>query len=259
MDLSNFRRYLYNDSLWLAEQLKDVENEWNFKENLGPRAQGKVKFDKDIQGIKKFGRRGYSNEMSSQRTLLNDLLGAPQNLFQQGGRGGAEYESAVDSVIARIQQVASEWKPILSKSAWPQAIGSLLGTLASKIISDVEDLETIGADESYQIAQLIAKIAVLDNLFLFENEDGTLPEVPYTAQYAPNWLKLQFLSEFLQSDLKEVQWLWFKSDLSRYFDWEQITNLIKLSFEDSPRRRELLRKIQNDPLPDINDDGETDE
>ena len=45
------------------------------REDLSPRASGKVRLDSEVEMLQKFGKRAYGNEMSTQRTILNDLLG----------------------------------------------------------------------------------------------------------------------------------------------------------------------------------------
>jgi centromere/kinetochore protein ZW10 len=97
------------------------------------------------------------------------------------------------------------------------------------------------------VANLISKFVKLDDLFLPENKDQ--PQIPVTSQYAPNWLKLHFLSEVLQSDLKDVKYLWFESDLSLYFTAQEVADLIELSFENNFRTREAIASIRDNPEP----------
>jgi centromere/kinetochore protein ZW10 len=73
--LISLSRYLYNDALWLAEQLRHFGKNWAIREDLSPRAIGKVRLDSEVEMLEKFGKRAYGNEMSTQRTILNDLLG----------------------------------------------------------------------------------------------------------------------------------------------------------------------------------------
>jgi centromere/kinetochore protein ZW10 len=170
-----------------------------------------------------------------------------QNFLQQDGQSTTDNEIAIDSVVAHIRSLSAEWKEILSKSAWAQATGSLLSAVAKKIILDVQDCPSLGADEAYRVANLISRIVKLDDLFLPENQNQ--PQIPVTSQYAPNWLKLQFLSEVLQSDLKEVKYLWFESELSLYFTAEEVVDLIELSFENNHRTREAIASIGANPQP----------
>jgi protein transport protein DSL1/ZW10 len=53
----------------------------------------------------------------------------------------------------------------------------------------------------------------------------------------------------LQSDLKDVKYLWFESDLSLYFTAQEVVELIELSFETNFRTREAIASIRDNPEP----------
>jgi len=152
--------------------------------------------------------------------------------------------------------MAVAWGTILTRSAWCQAVGALVETVAVKVISDVMELPAIGQDEAYNIANLMAKIIALDDLFLPSRvgsqgtpEAGRSDEIPATAQYAPSWLRLQYLSEMLQSNLREVRYLWMEGELSLYFTPDEVVDLINLSFEANARSREVIKDITQHPHP----------
>lgn len=159
-----------------------------------------------------------------------------------------------------MRSLAIAWESILSRSAWQQAVGSLVDAVANKIIGDVMDLPGIGQDEAYSIANHIASVTSLDDLFLPSRFAATGDsnnavvaagenEVPTTAQYAASWLRLKYLSEVLQSNLKDVRYLWLESELSLYFSADEVVDLVNLSFEDNPRTREVIREIRARPNP----------
>lgn len=168
-----------------------------------------------------------------------------------------EAESCVDSAVARVRSMAVMWESILARSVWCQAVGSLVDTVSTKIIADVMDLPSIGQDEAYNIAKLIVTVTELDDLFLpsrLQNR-GQGPgsegagEIPSTAQHAPSWLRLQYLSEVLQSNLRDVRYLWMESELSLYFSAEEVVDLINQSFEDNARTREVIKEVTQNPRP----------
>ncbi|KAJ3960787.1 ribosome biogenesis protein ytm1 [Colletotrichum tropicale] len=171
-----------------------------------------------------------------------------QSLMQQD-----ELDSCVDSAVARVRSLAVTWESILSRSVWYQAVGSLADAISSKIISDVMESSSIGQDDAYRIAQLIAKITELDDLFLpsrtAASSGSGKDEIPTTAQYAATWLRLKYLSEVLQSNLNEVKYLWCDSELSLYFSADEVVDLIEASFDANPRMRETIRAIRENPRP----------
>ncbi|KAK9426597.1 hypothetical protein SUNI508_00124 [Seiridium unicorne] len=238
--------FLYNDVTYLSERLTELTASWKGRDDITTRAVHMLRLDNDIKTLKAFAARAYSSEMTTQRTIIRDLLGGVQNVLQQDG-DPSDLTMQVDAATSRIRAVGTTWNTILSKSAWCQAVGSLVDSLAAKIVSDVMDLSGIGQDEAYNIANLIAKITELDDLFLPHGPGSN--EVPTTSQYAENWLRLKFLSEFLQSNLNEVKYLWMESDLSLYFTVDEVIDLIGLSFADSPRTREITKEIRHNPQP----------
>ncbi|KFA62891.1 hypothetical protein S40285_02254 [Stachybotrys chlorohalonatus IBT 40285] len=241
--------FLYNDAMYLAEKLSEFSTAWKQREDLTARAKLMLRLDNDVKSLRSFANRSYANEMNVQKTILRDLIGGEQSLMQQD-----EPELAIESGTTRIRSMAAVWSPILAKSVWSQAIGSLADALATKIITDVLEMSSIGQDEAYNIAKLMASATELDDLFLPSKASSSgaraaEDEVPTTAQYAPNWLRLKYLSEFLQSNLNEVKFLWCDSELSLYFTLDEVVDLIRASFEDNARTRETIREIQSKPRP----------
>ncbi|PON26844.1 hypothetical protein TGAM01_v204345 [Trichoderma gamsii] len=239
--------FLYNDAMYLAEKLSDFSLTWKQREELTPRARSMLRIDNDVRTLKSFANRSYANEMSLQKTILHDLLGGLQSLAQQDDK-----DSSIEAGTARIRNVAAIWEPILKRSVWSQAVGSLADSLASRIISDVLEMSSIGQEEAFSIAQLIATATELDDLFIPSKLAGTAPvpdEMPTTAQYAPNWLRLKYLGEVLQSNLNEVKYLWCDSELSLYFTVDEVIDLIHASFEDNARTRGTIKEIRaKEPL-----------
>ncbi|KAM0433973.1 hypothetical protein ACHAPT_003917 [Fusarium lateritium] len=241
--------FLYNDAMYLAEKLSEFAEGWKKREDLTPRARNMLRLDNDIKSLQSFANRSYANEMNIQKTVLRDLLGGSSSLMQQD-----EAEACIQSGTARIRTMAVVWKPILARSVLTQALGSLAEALATKLITDVLEMPSIGQDEAYDIAKLISTATELDDLFLPSSLAGTggenlEDEVPQTAQFAPSWLRLKYLSEVLQSNLNEVRYLWFESELSLYFSVSEVVDLIEASFEANPRTRETIREIQSKPAP----------
>jgi len=170
-----------------------------------------------------------------------------QNFLQQDGQSDGDEEASIDAVVMLIRNTSTQWKKILSKSAWAQSIGNLLSTVSGRIVRDIQELPSLSADDAFRIASLIAKVVKLDDLFLPENKEEE--QIPVTAQYVPDWLKLQYLSEVLQSDLKDVRYLWMESDLSLYYTPQEAIELVKLSFADNERTREVISTIRNNKQP----------
>ncbi|ROW09099.1 hypothetical protein VPNG_05740 [Cytospora leucostoma] len=247
--------YLYNDATYLAEKLGDFAAAWKKRDDLSTRAQNSLRLDNDVKTLQSFAARAYGNEMNLQKTVLRDLLGGEQSLLQQD-----DLESSVDAAVSRVRSMAVVWESILARSAWYQAVGSLVDAISVKIISDVMEAPSVSQDDAYSIAKLIVSVTELDDLFLPSRATGKRPldaeeEVPTTMQYAGSWMRLKYLSEVLQSNLRDVRFLWMESELSLYFTVDEVVDLINLSFEDNARTREIIREIRSHPLPRREEQG----
>ncbi|KAK3900957.1 Centromere/kinetochore protein zw10 [Staphylotrichum tortipilum] len=241
--------YLYNDSVYLAERLADFASAWKQRAGISPRAQAMLRLDNDIKALHAFANRTYTNELTIQKTILRDLLGGSQNLIHTD-----DTSASLSSAISRVHSLATAWEDVLARSVWQQAVGALADAVAGKVVSDVMELPSIGQDEAYEIAALIAKVEELDELFLpsrfgVGEGKGKEEEVPMTAQFAGGWLRMKYLSEVLQSNLAEVRFLWAEGELSLYFTPEEVVDLVLVSFEDNPRTKEAIREIRGNVRP----------
>lgn len=131
--------------------------------------------------------------------------------------------------------MATQWRAILPYSVLASALGSLVNKVASKIIYDVLDLQSLNADAAENTAKLISNVETLDDLF----------NKAETPKFADQWMKMKFLSEVLQSNLQDIRMLWFESDLGLYFTKEEVLDLIQLSFEDNAKSKQLKREIRD--------------
>lgn len=238
---NNGNMFLYNDCLWLADQLGQLVRIRNQKH--GPR------FDKDMAALEAFGKRAYGKEMESQRTIIKDLLEGAQGFtncteppFSQ------ECDLAIDTIVDRLRNTHKQWKSVLSFSALLQSVGSLLSTVIEKINIDIQDLSDISEADSHRLTAYCQKVIALEDLFLPQKPAGPVSNsknaVPLTAVYAPGWFKFQFLAEILDSSLVDIKYLWTDGGLKLEYDTEEVVELIEALFADSEHRRRAIGEIR---------------
>ncbi|KAJ5485058.1 hypothetical protein N7539_005046 [Penicillium diatomitis] len=234
--LASGQMYLYNDSLYLASQVRELMDEHDL-----------ARLSSDVEALEKFGKLAYSKEMQTQSTIVTDLLDGAQGFAQCSEQPfKAECESAVSAATDRIRDVYAEWKPILSHSALVQSIGSLLSTVISKIVVDVEDLGDISEDQSKQLVALCNQVTQLEDLFTPDAVGDTDP-LPVTAVYVANWLRFQYLINILESSLADIKYLWLEGELGLEFSTEEVVDLIEALFAESEHRRRAIAEIKRAP------------
>jgi len=240
--------FLYNDSLYMAEQLR-LFVEQRAKHSTADSSPSTLNLDADISALELFGKRAYGREMESQRTILGDLLDGAQGLTNCTEQPFAQQcDLAISSTVDRLREVHAQWKPVLSHSALLQSIGSLLGTVINKIIIDIEDMSDISEPESQRLTSFCTRVAALEDLFLPEpaaaSEGRGEPPLPRTAVYTPYWLKFQYLTNILESSLVDIKYLWTEGELSLEFGAEELIDLIEALFADSEHRRKAVGGIR---------------
>lgn len=232
LKLNSGQMYLYNDSLYLAGQIRELIEEHELS-----------RLSSDVDALEKFGKFAYSKEMQTQSTIVTDLLDGAQGFAQCSEQPfRSECENAVSATVDRIRDVYKEWQPILSHSALLQSIGSLLSTVISKIIIDVEDLGDISEDQSKQLVSFCNQVSKLEDLFMPETTDAEA--VPVTAVYVPNWLRFQYLINILESSLADIKFLWLEGELGLEFSVDEVIDLIEALFAESDYRRRAISEIR---------------
>ncbi|RDW57940.1 uncharacterized protein DSM5745_11320 [Aspergillus mulundensis] len=233
LKLNAGQMYLYNDSLYLADRVRQVANDKQLSRLHG-----------DVEALEKFGKLAYSKEMQTQRTIVTDLLDGAQGFSQCSEQPFlGDCENAVSATVDRLRTVYKEWQPILSHSALLQAIGSLVSTVTEKIIIDIVDLGDISETQSQKLVSFCNQLSKLEDLFLPETSDNAGP-VPMTAVYVRNWLKFQYLINILESSLADIKFLWVEGELSLEFSADEVVDLIEALFAESDHRRRAIAEIK---------------
>jgi len=239
--------FLYSDALYLAEQLK-LFAEHHEKRAHSQGQQPRLLLLSDVQALETFGKRAYSREMESQRTIVTDLLDGTQsftNCTEHPYKN--QCDVAVTSTVDRLKEVHMQWRNVLSTSALLQSTGSLLSTVVNKIIVAIVDMSDISEPESRQLTLYCNAINSLEDLFLpvgAEEASDDRPPIPLTAVYAPSWLKFQYLSNILESSLADIKYLWVEGELSLEFTADEVIDLIEALFAESDHRRKAISEIR---------------
>ncbi|KAF8422912.1 hypothetical protein EV426DRAFT_717843 [Tirmania nivea] len=244
VDLSS-KMYLYNDCMRMEELVKQVAAASNASPG-GKKLFERFTLEKEAGEVGAFGKRSYSRELEAQRTILRDYLDGTQGLVACTEYPQSETcEAAVKAVVDRVRLLNEKWKGVLSKSALWQALGSLLGTVCGKWISDVGDLGDISDPESRKLAGLMAQIGQLEELFLPQAGDSTV--VPCTAVYCGNWLKFRYLESILECTMVELLEMYDNGQLEE-FEKEELEELVRALFADTDNRRRCLERIRRGPM-----------
>lgn len=241
---------IYNDCQRLSDRLRLFLHEQADRDDLStlpqllrPSVRLKPKLEADIKTIDGFGKRAYGREMESQRQILRDHLEDAQG-FQ--GCTNIPFATVCDDAIAttidRIGDVKRQWQNILSHSALLQSLGSLVSTVLTKFIADVEDMSDIAEEESKKLHSYCVSLATLSQYFQTTDANGEVREM--ASIYTPNWFKLQYLGEILDSSLADIKYFWTDGGLKLEMEGEEVVSLIEALFAPSDHRRRAIAEIR---------------
>ncbi|KAF8545380.1 Centromere/kinetochore Zw10-domain-containing protein [Trichophaea hybrida] len=214
--------YLYNDCAFFSSHLPEEVNE------------------KDVVQIHTFGKRQYSKEMEAQRTIFCDYLdgaqgfaGCTDTLQRQ------ECDVAIASTISRLCEINTAWKPVLSKSALYQSVGSLLNTVVTKLINDIEDLGDISEPESVQLAKYCANIAGMEEELFGRGA---------TEVYCGSWVRFRYIWRILESSMVQIMGMVRDGVMLRVMDKEEVVEMVRALFAESEIRRRVIEDIRREGL-----------
>lgn len=238
---------MYNDCSRLCDLLVSFLSDQSAKDKssnlpVPKRPSTHLKLNEDVKALEGFGKRAYGKEMESQRTIVRDLLESAQNFENCTVQPFArECDNAISMTVDRIREVNNNWKDTLSHSARLQSLGSLLSTVITKMINDIEDMEDISEDQSQRLKHFCEEVSKLQDLFVQKQDDGGSRSM--VGIYTPNWLKFQYLSEVMASSLADIKYMWTNEGLNLEFGPDEIIQLIKALFAESDYRRDAIKSI----------------
>ncbi|KDQ61547.1 hypothetical protein JAAARDRAFT_190291 [Jaapia argillacea MUCL 33604] len=146
-------------------------------------------------------------------------------------------ENAVSDVLRNIRQVAQQWKPVLPKTKYYVAVGSMVDAALSKMLEDILALPDIPAEESHKLAELCRIFNALEGLFVQDGDQSSLIVV-----YVPSWLKFSYLSELLEASIADISYL-FEEGALVDFEVDELVKLVKALFADTPLRTNTINKL----------------
>ncbi|KAF3915796.1 hypothetical protein ABW21_db0201010 [Orbilia brochopaga] len=191
----------------------------------------------------------YRDDPSPAICIYNDCEWLEEHLVElekdvksrSGPFSGFDLQPSIKAISAFGRRAYWKEMDTLSRSALLQSLGSLLNTVVTKFINDVEDLGDISADASVSLASYVTEIGKLETLFVMP--DQPKDAVPMTAVYCEKWLKFQYLGTILDSTMVEITELWRDGALVD-FDRDELIDLVKALFADGEKRSKTIEELR---------------
>lgn len=184
------------------------------------------------------GKRWYEQSIDIQQDLVADTLKKADGFVGTAEQDHYdECEEAVMGVLSHVRRVARQWKDILNKSKYFDALGSLVNFSLTSVMGDVLALPDITEIESHRLSELCRILHALEGLFV------DAPEQPsFVVGCVPAWLKFSYLSELLEASLADISYLFDEGALID-FETHELIKLVRALFADTPQRANMINKL----------------
>ncbi|KAI0091457.1 Centromere/kinetochore Zw10-domain-containing protein [Irpex rosettiformis] len=227
-----------NNCTWLGDEVARVAHGSHV-----PKATA-TKLVESAGRLKEVGELWYEDTVDGECQKAEEVLAEAQGFTGTTDQDRYdECEAAVNQVLQNIRRFSQQIKPVLSKSRYYQAVGTVIDVALSRILSDVLALSDITAEESQKLGELCRIMNSLEGLFV-ENPD--LPS--FVVDFVPSWFKFSYLSELLEASMVDISYL-FEEGALVDFSIEELVNLVRALFADSPLRTNTINKLMQGHPP----------
>ncbi|KAI0940945.1 hypothetical protein AcV7_003180 [Taiwanofungus camphoratus] len=208
-------------------------------------ASSKEKLQECKDCLKLLGDSWFDETIEQQNHVISQLLDRAQGFVDTTDQDRFdECEGAVNEVLRRIRYLAQQWKPVLNKSRYYIATGSMVDAALSRILRDILALPDITEVESHRLNELCHILNALEGLFVETSFQPT-----FVVSYVPSWLKFSYLSELLEASIADISYL-FEEGALVDFEIEELVKLVRALFADTPLRTNTISKLlQGQPMP----------
>lgn len=182
------------------------------------------------------------------------------------------------SLPASVHSQASQ--PVLTKTKYYQAIGNFVNVALNRILNDILALSDITEQESHKLSEVCHILNAFEGLFVEDHSQVRLrPLIPlhsteaaiykpsFVVAYVPSWLKFSYLSELLvsritsaysaqthvllcfqEASIADISYL-FEEGALVDFDIDELVNLVRSLFSDTPLRANTINKLMRGHPP----------
>ncbi|KAI0352169.1 hypothetical protein OH77DRAFT_1523623 [Trametes cingulata] len=228
-----------NDCRFVGQELQHIVTKLS-----GPKAVAREQLQEGLATLNVLADSWFEDAVAKEERLIEELLeGARGFIDTTHQERYDECENAVNEVLRRIRRVAPQWKAVLAKSKYYDALGAIVETAVSRVLGDILALEDITEIESHRLSELCRILNALEGLFV---EDPDQPS--FVVSYVPSWLKFSYLSELLEASIADMSYL-FEEGALVDFEIDELVKLVRALFADTPLRANTInRLLQGHPV-----------
>ncbi|KAM5140638.1 centromere/kinetochore protein zw10 homolog [Mantella aurantiaca] len=238
----------HNNCMYIAHHLVTLGHQYRYH-LPAPLSDGAATFVDMVPGFRRLGTETFLAQMRTQKEELLDRLSNARSFSNmEDEENYTAAHKAIRQVIHQLSCLGKVWQDVLPVAIYCKAMGTLLNTAITEMISKITALQDISTEDGERLYSL-CRTMVEEGPLVFTPlpEEGKnkkyQEEVPV---YVQRWMKFKELMIILQANLQEIidRWADGKGPLATEFSPNEVKSLIRALFQNTERRAAALSRIK---------------
>ncbi|KFV13869.1 Centromere/kinetochore protein zw10, partial [Tauraco erythrolophus] len=238
----------HNNCMYIAHHLLTLGHQFRYRlTNI--LCDGAATFVDLVPGFRRLGMECFLAQMRVQKGEILERLSSARNFSNMDDEENyCAASKAIRQVLHQLKRLGKVWQDVLPVNVYCKAMGTLLNTALSEIVTRIAALEDISAEDADRLYSLCRTMVeegprVFTPLPEDDKNKKYQEEVPV---YVQKWMTFKELMIILQANLQEIvdQWADGKGPLAAEFSAAEVKSLIRALFQNTERRAAALAKIK---------------
>ncbi|XP_074832958.1 centromere/kinetochore protein zw10 homolog isoform X1 [Carettochelys insculpta] len=238
----------HNNCMYIAHHLLTLGHQFRYRlANI--LYDGAATFVDLVPGFRRLGMECFLAQMRVQKGEILERLSSAKNFSNMDNEENySAANKATRQLLHQLKRLGKVWQDVLPVNIYCKAMGTLLNTALSEIISRITALEDISAEDADRLHALgrtmLEEGPLVFTPLLDENKNEKYQEeVPV---YVQKWMMFKELMMVLQASLQDIvdRWADGKGPLAAEFSPTEVKSLIRALFQNTERRAAALAKIK---------------
>ncbi|XP_027737119.1 centromere/kinetochore protein zw10 homolog [Empidonax traillii] len=238
----------HNNCMYLAHHLLTLGHQFRYR-TTNILSNGAASFVDLVPAFRRLGMECFKAQMRVQKGEILERLSSARNFSNMDDEENFRAANkAIRQVLHQLKRLGQVWQDVFPVNVYCKAMGTLLNTALTEIVTRIVALEDISAEDADRLYSL-CRIMVEEGPQVFtplpeeEKNKKYQEEVPV---YVEKWMTFKELMIILQANLQEIvdQWADGKGPLAAEFSAAEVKSLIRALFQNTERRAAALAKIK---------------
>ncbi|XP_025896051.1 centromere/kinetochore protein zw10 homolog [Nothoprocta perdicaria] len=238
----------HNNCMYIAHHLLTLGHQFRYR-LTSILCDGTATFVDMVPGFRRLGMECFLAQMRVQKGEILERLSSARNFSNMDDEENyCAANKAIRQVLHQLKRLGKVWQDVLPVNVYCKAMGTLLNTALTEIVTRITALEDISAEDADRLYSL-CKTMVEEGPQVFTplpEEDKNKKYQEEVPVYVQKWMTFKELMIILQANLQEIvdQWADGKGPLAAEFSPVEVKSLIRALFQNTERRAAALAKIK---------------